>query len=82
MSFKSYESKPVTRLAHRITDNDVIQALPDCTYALAVDGVDVFFKAYTTPIAGDYVVYLNEDDVYHCTAKVFRERNIVEEEPV
>lgn len=81
MSFKHYESKPITRLAHRITDNDAIQALPDCTYALAVDGVDVFFKAHTIPVAGDYVVYLNEDDVYHCTAEVFRERNIVEDEP-
>jgi len=81
MSFKPYESKPITRLAHRITGNDVVQALPECTYAIRVDEADVFFKAYTPPVAGDYVVYLNDDDVYHCTAEVFRERNIVGDEP-
>ncbi|GEK52358.1 hypothetical protein [Vreelandella venusta] len=78
MSFNTYESKPVTRLAHKIEANDVIQALPDCTYAIRVDEVDVLFKAYTTPVVGDYVVYLNDGDIYHCSAEVFAERNIVE----
>ncbi len=32
------------------------------------------------PKAGDYIVYLNDKDVYHCSEEVFRGRNIVGED--
>lgn len=78
-SFREYQSRPVTRLAYRITESDAVQALPDCTYVIEIDGEDVSFKAYEPPQAGDYVVYLTDEDIYHCSAAVFRERNVVDD---
>jgi hypothetical protein len=78
--FFPYESKPVTRYARRIEKPEEIamsQAEPN-TYWLVTDFANpIRFKAYETPQVGDWVVRLTEDDTYHCTDAVFRERNIV-----
>jgi len=76
-SFRRYESRPITRLAYEIQEDDPINALPDSTYHIVVDAQDVFFKAYQTPLPGDFVVYLNDEDIYHVARGVFIERNIV-----
>ena len=82
MSFKPYESKPITRLAHRITEDDVIsQHGPKLFQIRFKDGCNFSFVAHQAVNTGDYVVYLNDEDIYHCSAEVFRERNIVEDEP-
>jgi hypothetical protein len=39
----------------------------------------VGFKAYEQPVAGDYIVWLKADDIYHCSRDVFHERNLVED---
>lgn len=78
--FKSYQSKPITRLAHRITEKDVIKKveIEEATYKIWLLDKTVKFKAYKSVNVGDYVVYLNDDDIYHCNATVFAERNEVD----
>ena len=77
--FKKYDSKPVTRLAHKITEHDTIIKVmeKDATFQLkALDRV-VTFKAREPIKTGDYIVYHNCNYLYHCNAKVFAERNII-----
>lgn len=83
MEFKEYESKPVRRLAFQINQEHLIFKVEDkeATYGTFynVQDTPVLFKAYEEPKIGDWVVKLTEEDTYHCTDKVFRERNIVPE---
>lgn len=77
--FKEYESKPITRLAMEITEEHNLQyrASTSCASVDTPEG-KLLFKCYEEPKVGDYVCYLNDEDVYHCSRKVFHERNIVE----
>jgi hypothetical protein len=81
--FKKYESKPVTRLAHEIKGSDFIGGVvgAESTSELVLDGesTGVKFKHYEPVIVGDFIVYLNDSDVYHCSRKVFMDRNIIDE---
>lgn len=70
--FQPYESKPITRMAFKITSK-VIKSDEESTYM--TDGI--YFKAYEEPKQGDWVVRLTEEDTYHVSDAVFRERNIV-----
>lgn len=77
--FKEYQSRPITRLAMVITiEHDVLymEEKSEATIQTATGGL--VFKCYEEPKVGDYVCYLNAEDIYHCNAKVFAERNIVE----
>lgn len=75
MKFQDYQSKPVTRRAHRITEDDKIVEVEENTYRI---NDELTFKAFKNILTGDYVGYLNEEDVYHCSAEVFHERNVIE----
>jgi hypothetical protein len=81
--FKRYKSKPIVRLAYKIHSSDDIYPQPHdscCTVEIAngeSQGEKVTFVAHEEVNTGDYIVYLNEDDIYHCSAKVFAERNII-----
>jgi hypothetical protein len=77
--FKSYDSKPIQRLAVQIKDASSVKKVAFNTYCYTEDGVSVTFKAYIEPIQGDWVVRLTAEDTYHCTDSVFRDRNIVPE---
>lgn len=76
-SFKPYESKPITRYAHRLTAADKIAKVGEATYNVVLPDTVVAFKAYEEPHVGDFIVWLSGNDIYHCTAKVFAERNII-----
>lgn len=81
MEFKPYEAKPVTRMAFQINDGHVVEYIKEATYSI-IEPLNPFetryeFKAYQYPLVGDWVVRLTEEDTYHCTDTVFRERNIV-----
>jgi len=79
IEFKPYEAKPITRMAFQITEDMLIAAsdvYPSTYYILHAEQ-SIRFKAYEEPKVGDWVVRLTEDDTYHCTDAVFRERNIV-----
>lgn len=78
--FKEYESKPITRRAYRIKPTDDIKHSGINTFKITIAGEEYTFKAYETIFPGDYVVYLDEKDIYHCRDAVFRERNIVDVE--
>lgn len=78
-SFHSYESRPVTRTAYEVAEGDRIEKVGEATYVIAVDGNAVQFKAYEPILPGDYIVYLTDDDIYHCSRAVFHERNVVED---
>lgn len=76
MRVRPYESRPVTRLAHEIGPDDVIRETDDpCTFIIEGEGDSLKFKAYQPIEQGDFVVYLTDDDVYHCSRSVFAERN-------
>lgn len=76
--FKSYQGKPVIRLAYEITESDTIFRTSDTsTSEIYIAGTCYSFKHYTDVKAGDYVVFLNDKDIYHCERQVFLERNVV-----
>lgn len=79
--FKEYQSRAVTRKAYCVKKFDKITKArkETATFILRTEGeLPVRFKAYEEIKPGDYIVYLTEDDIYHCSAEVFIERNIVE----
>lgn len=78
-SFQFYQSKPISRLAYRIEPEDVLAKVGEATYRIVIDGDVIDFKAYERPEPGDYVVYRTESEIYHCSAEVFRARNVVED---
>ena len=77
--FKDYESKPIIRKAHQITKDDTITKLKvESTYMLQVPGEkNVIFKMHEKHNLGDYVIYGNDNDIYHCDAQTFAERNVI-----
>tara|TARA_R110002074_G_C12099254_1_gene624863 strand:- start:47 stop:550 length:504 start_codon:yes stop_codon:yes gene_type:complete len=80
--FKEFKIKPITRLAHMITDDDYVEKVGEKEFILQSEGGNIHFVAYEQPELGDYVIYLNQDDVYHCNAKVFAERNVLDKDAV
>ena len=74
MDFKDYQSKPITRTAAVIPEGVPIVYTPENSEATVSD---VTFKCYEKPVAGDFVVHLSEEDVYHCSKAVFAERNVL-----
>lgn len=78
MTFKRYESRPITRLAHEITEADrIVSAGTNLCQLITPEGEKHTFVHYDDIKSGDFVVYLNDEDVYHCSREVFLERNIV-----
>lgn len=81
--FALYPSKPILRTARQIIESDmidIIDAVGDGgNYLLRFikDGQqhEYIFMAYTRPEIGDYICFVNENDVYHCTKALFNERN-------
>lgn len=82
--FNLYQSRPIERLATQIKSGGFLEKIPfkESTYHYQHDrdGVSVEFKAHQEPVAGDYICYLNESDIYHVDAKTFAERNVLESE--
>jgi len=78
LGFITYESKPTTRLAYRIKPEDVyfIKAVDDSTAMLKINGIEVSFKHHQEIESGSFIVFLKEDDIYHCSFDVFNDRNI------
>lgn len=77
--FNPFVSKPITRMAHKVTEDCAITPLAEeATSCIYIDGVDVSFKHYERVNVGDYIVKLDDTDIYHCSAKIFEERNIVD----
>lgn len=76
--FKEYKSKPITRKAHQLTIKDIAAAkvIDNTTIQITIGNLDIRFKHYEPVHVGDFIVYLDETDIYHCSEKVFRERNI------
>ena len=75
--FTEYESRPITRTAYRVKDNDAIRALGEASFAIKIAHKDVFFKAYETVFPGDFIIRNADNDMYHCRQAIFHERNIV-----
>lgn len=76
--FKKYVSKPIIRMAHQLTALDEVTATGKESTSYFGKGEQlVEFKHYEPVKVGDFVVYLNDDDIYHCSKEVFEERNVV-----
>lgn len=81
MTFQRYESRPITRLAHQITERDhIVSAGENRLRLITPEGEKISFEHYMDVKTGDYVIYRNEDDIYHCPRDLFLERNIVPED--
>lgn len=82
MSFQRYESRPITRLAHEITEADrIVSAGVGLLRLITPEGEKHTFTYSSMEVqTGDFVVYQDEDDIYHCPRGVFLERNIVPED--
>ena len=76
--FKEYKSKPITRKALKIIEQHNVRYDGISTAKVTLEHRVLEFKCYEEPKVGDYICYLNAEDIYHCSAKVFEERNIVE----
>jgi hypothetical protein len=83
IEFKPYEAKPVTRCAFQLTNKMEWAKIEEATYMVMESGEHtqalIRFKAYEEPKVGDWIVRLTQEDTYHCTDAVFRERNVVPE---
>ena len=77
MGFQEYLNRPITRLAYQLQETDHVQAIGDVEYCVRVEDEDVFFKARSTPDAGDFVIYNNDDDVYLCPEDTFLAEHVV-----
>ncbi|WP_256384415.1 Gp49 family protein [Photobacterium toruni] len=75
--FTSYESKPVTRFAYEVKQGDSFEVVDETTMAFVVGDVKRQFKHYEPVKPGDFIVFLKDDDVYHCRRDVFTERNYI-----
>jgi hypothetical protein len=73
--FKEYHSKPITRLAYQIKPEDTVSKKEGEYYIIEKD---IVFDAHEEVKTGDWIIYLDELDVYHCKDSVFREINIVD----
>jgi len=82
MNFRRYQSRPITRLAHEITERDVLTPV-DITHTRVrfPDGESITFAHHEDVQVGDFIVFLTQDDTYHCARDVFLERNIVPGDP-
>lgn len=77
--FNRYQGKAIERLAHEVLATDVIvKTKAEATSAIDIDGELVYFKHYDPVMAGDFIVYVNDEDIYHCGRKVFLDRNHIE----
>ncbi len=81
--FKVFTGKPTERLAYQLTEQDIQHLSMNQSTKKANLVIDKCFTlsfAFHCPFdeikAGDYVVFLNSEDTYHCSEEVFNERNI------
>ncbi|MFO7964196.1 MAG: hypothetical protein R6U50_09775, partial [Desulfobacterales bacterium] len=59
-----------------ITEDDVISQHGPNLFQIKIPQGGIFnFVAHEEIKTGDFVVYLNAEDIYHCNRKVFAERN-------
>ena len=79
LPFQKYQSKPVERTAYEITGNEDIehQGAGAAVAKLEVGDmtINVVFSATQYIKVGDFIVYLNDNDIYHCPRDVFLDRN-------
>jgi hypothetical protein len=74
--FCLYDSKPTVREAYKIRGDELIEMGNDNTGKITIESISYVFAVHEPIRSGDYIVFLNDEDVYHCNQKVFAERNI------
>lgn len=80
IEFKEYESKPIYRKAYKIQKEDIPEIVMTGGVPQKCTLKGVVFVAYEEIKAGDFIIYLDDTDVYHCRRSVFLARNVVEED--
>ena len=71
--FIEYQSKPSIRKAFQIVNDMTIKEVGPKEYY--INGIRVHCAEH--PEYGGWVVKIDKDDIYYCSDKIFRERNIV-----
>jgi len=84
IEFKPFESKPIIRMAFQLnSETHQWMLLEDDTWIVSEKTENttnfIRFRADESVKDLDWVVQCTEFDTYHCSDKVFRERNIVPE---
>lgn len=77
--FKAHQTKPTKRLAYQIKASDNIRSINRNTYSIILANELIRFKAHETIFPGDFIIALDDDDIYHCREDVFKERYITED---
>lgn len=81
--FSLYMSKPIVRKAIEIKPHGTLEVQRDMRSThdkyryREGDDVSVEFVVHEAVSVGDFIVYLNDTDTYHCKRSVFMERNEV-----
>lgn len=78
-TFQIYETRPTQRLAHQITEDDRILNTDQDGYSLLITptGTKITFSNNKDMKTGDYVIFLNKEDIYHCYKEVFENSHYV-----
>ena len=71
--YQTYQSKPIIRQAFQIISEMDIKEVGPKTYQ--INGETVHCAEH--PEYGGWVVKIDKDDIYYCSDKIFRERNVV-----
>lgn len=78
--FKNYLSKPITRKALLIGTQFALEKVAEKESTWRYGPIE--FAAHQEPFVGDYICYLNDDDVYHVDAKTFALRNELDDKDI
>lgn len=74
-NYKTYKSTPVTRVAHEITEKDIIRNRSRTTSLIEYpDGTGHTFDHFRRPKIGDYIVFEDMADIYLVAKKKFEDR--------
>lgn len=78
-SFEDFTTKPQKRKALQIKpEHNLRYDKWETRAVIETESGTITFAAYNEPSIGDYVVYLNSSDIYHCPEETFNESHTKE----
>ncbi|MCD9483966.1 hypothetical protein GLP25_12275 [Photobacterium phosphoreum] len=80
--FESYKSKPCSRMAHQVTEHDLMikSKSENSVSYIFIGNVKIKFKHFADVAVGDWIIKIDNLGVYHQSDAVFRERNNIDVE--
>lgn len=80
--FESYKSKPCSRMAHQVTEHDLMikSKSENSVSYIFIGNVKIKFKHFADVAVGDWIIKIDNLGVYHQSDAVFQERNNIDVE--